>query len=314
MRRPRGSHRSATPRNQLAHASSRSPPRRRLIWASVPPSATTGCVPSPHNAAPHGGDGRRRGFSISHDAVGSVVAIGESLGYLRRPRTLRPPALFSGGGKSALARTPRLGPAEGRPRRPDCVPAARTPPLAPATIAPNRLESPPEHLWARRSAVLRWYAGAERALPLKSGRNWAGIRVQHGANARRGRSTRRRRSAARVFHLPRRGGECGCDRVAPLLPAGGAGAAAAGAILRGWEKRPSAQRSIGATGRRAVRAGCPTVVGTAPLAPATIAPNRLESPPEHLWARRSAVLPHNVTPGPYLPIARYQLAFYIPFW
>ena len=154
MRRPRGSHRSATPRNQLAHASSRSPPRRRLIWASVPPSATTGCVPSPHNAAPHGGDGRRRGFSISHDAVGGVVAIGESLGYLRRPRTLRPPALFSGGGKSALARTPRLGPAEGRPRRPDCVPAARTPPLAPATIAPNRLESPPEHLWARRSAVL----------------------------------------------------------------------------------------------------------------------------------------------------------------
>ena len=95
MRRPRGSHRSANPRNQLAHASSRSPPRRRLIWASVPPSATTGCVPSPHNAAPHGGDGRRRGFSISHDAVVSVVAIGESLGYLRRHGTLRPPALFS---------------------------------------------------------------------------------------------------------------------------------------------------------------------------------------------------------------------------
>ena len=254
MRRPRGSHRSANPRNQLAHASSRSPPRRRLIWASVPPSATTGCVPSPHNAAPHGGDGRRRGFSISHDAVGSVVAIGESLGYLRRPRTLRPPALFSGGGKSALARTPRLGPAEGRPRRPDCVPAARTPPLAPATIAPNRLESPPEHLWARRSAVLRWYAGAERALPLKSGRNWAGIRVQHGANARRGRSTRRRRSAARVFHLPRRGGECGCDRREPWVPAAASYAAAAGAILRGWEKRPSAHPPIGASGRPAAQA------------------------------------------------------------
>ena len=95
LRRPRGSHRSANPRNQLAHASSRSPPRRRLIWASVPPSATRGCVPSPHNAAPHGADGRRRGFSISHDAVVSVVAIGESLGYLRRPGTLRPPALFS---------------------------------------------------------------------------------------------------------------------------------------------------------------------------------------------------------------------------
>ncbi len=95
MRRPRGSHRSANPRNQLAHASSRSPPRRRLIWASVPPSATRGCVPSPHNAAPHGGDGRRRGFSIPHDAVGSVVAIGESLGYLLEAPPLRPPALFS---------------------------------------------------------------------------------------------------------------------------------------------------------------------------------------------------------------------------
>ena len=177
LRRPRGSHRSAKPRNQLAHASSRSPPRRRLIWASVPPSATTGCVPSPHNAAPHGGDGRRRGFSISHDAVVSVVAFGESLGYLRRPGTLWPPALFSRGGKSAFARIPRLGPAKGRPRRPDCVPAAGTTPLAPATIAPNRLESPPEHPWARRSAVLPWYAGAQSAPPLKSGRNWAEIRV-----------------------------------------------------------------------------------------------------------------------------------------
>ena len=177
MRRPRGSHRSANPRNQLAHASSRSPPRRRLIWASVPPSATTGCVPSPHNAAPHGADGRRRGFSISHDAVVSVVAIGESLGHLLEALALRPPTLFSGGGRSAPARNARLGPAKGRPRRPDCVPAAGTAPLAPATIAPNRLESPPEHPWARRSAVLPWYAGAQSAPPLKSGRNWAEIRV-----------------------------------------------------------------------------------------------------------------------------------------
>ena len=171
MRRPRGSHRSAKPRNQLAHASSRSPPRRRLIWASVPPSATTGCVPSPHNAAPHGADGRRRGFSISHDAVVSVVAIGESLGYLLEALALRPPALFSGGGKSAPARNARLGPAEGRPRRPNYVPAAGTAPLAPATIATNRLESPPEHPWARRSVVLPRYAGAQSALPLKSGRS-----------------------------------------------------------------------------------------------------------------------------------------------
>ena len=44
---------------------------------------------------PHGADGRRRGFSISHDAVVSMVAIGESLGYLRRPGALRPPALSS---------------------------------------------------------------------------------------------------------------------------------------------------------------------------------------------------------------------------
>ena len=169
MRRPRGSHRSANPRNQLAHASSRSPPRRRLIWASVPPSATTGCVPSPHNAAPHGGDGRRRGFSISHDAVVSVVAIGESLGHQLEALALRPPALFSGGGKSAPARNARLGPAEGRPRRPNYVPAAGTGPLAPATIATNRLESPPERPWARRSAVQPWCAGAGSALSVKTG-------------------------------------------------------------------------------------------------------------------------------------------------
>ena len=79
MRRPRGQHRRANPRNQLAHASSRSPPRRRLIWASTPTSATTGCVPSPHNTAPHGADGRRRGFSISQDMVGRMAAIGESV-------------------------------------------------------------------------------------------------------------------------------------------------------------------------------------------------------------------------------------------
>ena len=254
MRRPRGSHRSANPRNQLAHASSRSPPRRRLIWASVPPSATTGCVPSPHNAAPHGGDGRRRGFSISHDAVVSVVAIGESLGHLLEALALWPPALFSRGGKSALARNARLGLVEGRPFGPAGRPTAGTAPLAPATIAPNRLESPPERPWARRSAVLPRYAGAQSALPLKTRRNWAEIRVQHRANARRGRSTWRRRSAARVFHLPRRAGKCGCDRREPWAPAGGAGAAAAGAILRGWEKRPSAQRSIGAGGRPTAQA------------------------------------------------------------
>ena len=87
-----------------------------------------------------------------------------------------------------------------------------------------------------------------------SEQNCAEVRVQHGAGARRGRSTWRRRSSARVFHLPRRAGEYGCHRVAPLLPAGGAGAAAAGAILKGWEKRPSAQRSIGVGERVAVQA------------------------------------------------------------
>ena len=159
-----------------------------------------------------------------------MVAIGESLGHLLEALALRPPALFSGGGKSALARNARLGPAEGRPCRPGCPTTAGTPPLAPDTIAPNRLESPPEHPWARRSAVLPWYAGAQSALPLKSRRNWAAIRVQHRANARRGRSTWRRRSAARVFHLPRRGGKCGCDRREPWVPAAAWCAAAAGAI------------------------------------------------------------------------------------
>ena len=113
MRRPRGQHRRANPRNQLAHASSRSPPRRRLIWASVPTSATTGCVPSPHNTAPHGADGRRRGFSISQDMVGRMVAIGESLGYLRQQRTHRPRSLLSRGGNLH----PSIGPAEHRSSR-----------------------------------------------------------------------------------------------------------------------------------------------------------------------------------------------------
>ena len=70
-----------------------------------------------------------------------MVAIGESLGYLPEQRTHRPRSLLSRGGKSALARTPRLGPAEGRPRRLACVPAAGTGPLARVTSAscPRRL-------------------------------------------------------------------------------------------------------------------------------------------------------------------------------
>ena len=256
MRRPRGQHRRANPRNQLAHASSRSPPRRRLIWASVPTSATTGCVPSPHNTTPHGADGRRRGFSISQDMVGRMVAIGESLGYLPEQRTHRPRSLLSRGGKSALARTPRLGPAEGRPRRLACVPAAGTGPLAPATMAPNRLESPSEHPWGRRTAVLPWYAGAPSAPPVKPRRNWAVIRVRHGAGARGGRSRGRRRSPARVFHLPRHGGAYGCHRGEPWVPAGAAHSPAAIATFKGWEKRPRSHPPIAAGGRLAAHA-CP---------------------------------------------------------
>ena len=158
-------------------------------------------MPSPHNTAPHGADGRRRGFSISQDMVGSMVAVGESLGYLPEQRTPRPPSLCSRGGKSALARTPRLGPAEGCPRRLACWPAAGTGSLAPATMAPNRLESPSEHPWGRRTAVLPWYEGAPSAPPVKTRRNWAVIRVRDGAGARGGRSTWRRRSFPRVLTI-----------------------------------------------------------------------------------------------------------------
>ena len=50
----------------------------------------------PHGVGVLGGaDGRRRGFSISQDGLVSMVAIGESLGYLLEQWTLRPPSLFS---------------------------------------------------------------------------------------------------------------------------------------------------------------------------------------------------------------------------
>eukprot|EP01048_Picozoa_sp_COSAG05_P001968 COSAG05_NODE_73_length_21807_cov_283.593698_7_plen_241_part_00 len=113
---------------------------------------------------PESTSSRRTCARCAHKAptLVSVVAIGESLGYLRRSGTLRPPALFSRGGKSALARNARLGLVEGRVSRnynlsstyPTPLGACRASPTA--TNAPDRPRTSPR---TRPEAWRRWKAG-----------------------------------------------------------------------------------------------------------------------------------------------------------